>query len=143
VATRSRKAYTHKGIPADDLERIPLWRREDLRDEGAVWRINREHPAIQSVLARVSDAARIAALLKLLEENLPIHDIHIHTANDLPIAEAEIPDEAELEMMARRIVDAFLDQPEVANRMLDRLAVTEPFSRNPDAARRIAERLRA
>jgi len=143
VATRSRKVYTHKGIPADDLERIPLWRREDLRDEGAVWRINREHPAIQSVLARVSDAARIAALLKLLEENLPIHDIHIHTANDLPIAEAEIPDEAELEMMARRIVDAFLDQPEVANRMLDRLAVTEPFSRNPDAARRIAERLRA
>ena len=79
----------------------------------------------------------------MLEDNLPIHDIHIHTANDQPIAESEIPDEAELEDLARQIVGAFSDQPAIATRMLDRLPVTEPFNRNPDAARRIAERLRA
>jgi len=45
VAMRSRKVYTHKGTPADEAERIPLWRRHDLRDAGAAWRINRDHPA--------------------------------------------------------------------------------------------------
>jgi hypothetical protein len=142
VATRSRKVYTHKGIPADDLERISLWKRQDLRDEGATWRINRDHPAVQTVLSSETDAQTVAALLKLLEDSLPIHDIHIHTANDLAIAEPKMPDEAELERIARRLADAFADQPLVANRMLDMLPMTEPFNRNPDVARRIAERIR-
>lgn len=51
VVTRSRKVYTHKGLPADESERVPLWKRHDLRDGAAAWRINRDHPAIQSVLA--------------------------------------------------------------------------------------------
>jgi len=143
VATRSRKVYTHKGTPADELERVPLWKRQDLRDEGATWRINRDHPSIQSVLSGDVGAIGSGALLKLLEENLPIHDIHIHTANDQPVAEAAIPDEPELEKLARQMVDAFSDQPEVATRMLERLPVTEPFNRNPDAVRRILERFRA
>lgn len=143
VATRSRKVYTHKGIPADDLERIPLWKRQDLRDQGATWRINRDHPSVQLLVSRVADAIEVGALLKLLEENLPIHDIHIHTANDQPVAEATIPDESELEKLARQIVDAFPDRPDVIHRMLEKLPVTEPFNRNPDAVRRILERLRA
>ena len=112
-----------------------------MRDAGAAWRINRNHPAV--VLLLSGPAAEAAeALFKLLEENLPIHDIHIHTINDLPVAEPSVPDEPELESIARRIVSAFSDQPEIASRILETLPVTEPFNRNPDAARRIAERLR-
>jgi hypothetical protein len=139
VASRSRKVYTHKGNAVDSLDYVPLWKRYELRDEGAAWRINREHPAIQ--LALSGGANSTEAVLRLLEGNLPILDIHIHTANDRPIVEASIPDEAELETMARQIVDAFSDQPDIAKRILNNLAVTEPFNRNPDAARRIAERL--
>jgi hypothetical protein len=142
VAMRSRNVYTHRGTPATDLERIPLWKRHELRDLGAAWRINRDHPAVQCVLTSNEDAIGAGPLLKLLEDNLPIHDIHIHTTNDQPIAETPIPDERELEIMARQIVDVFSDQPEVAARMLDRLTMTEPFNQNPDAARRIVERLR-
>lgn len=143
VAMRSRNVYTHKGTPADDLTRVPLWKRHEMRDAGAAWRINRDHPAILSALSRNVAAVGTEALLKLLEENLPIHDIHIHTANDQLVAEAAIPDEPELERIAQQIVDAFSDQPEIASRMLERLPVTEPFNRNADAARRIVEKLRA
>jgi hypothetical protein len=143
VAARSRNVYTHKGTPADDRQRIPLWERHDLRDTGAAWRINRDHPAVKLLLSGHGDGGSIAPLLNLLEQNLPIHDIHLHTANDRAVAEPEVPNEYELETMARRIMTAFSDQPEIASRILERLPVTEPFNRNPDAARRIVERLRA
>jgi hypothetical protein len=113
-----------------------------MRDGGATWRIDRSHPSVALLLAG-SAAEDAEGLLKLLEENLPIHDIHIHTANDQPVAELALPDEEELEEIARRIVEAFSDQPEITSRILERLPVTEPFNRNPDAAIRIAERLRA
>jgi len=138
VAVRSRKVYTHKGIPDDDRQRVPLWERHDMRDAGATWRINREHPMVSSMLSGHAGGA----FLKLVEQSLPIHDIHIHTANDQPVFEPSIPDETELEVVARRILSAFSDQPEVSARIIEGLPITEPFNRNPEAARRIAERLR-
>jgi len=107
VTNRSRKVYTYKGTPADDVQRVPLWTREDLRDSGVTWRINREHPAIQ--FFEFGDAGTVEAvpLLRLLEENLPIQDIHIHTANDQPVAETPVPDESELEAMAQQLFGAF------------------------------------
>ena len=142
VVTRSRKVYTHKGILADDLRRVLLWKRLDFRDAGAAWRINREHPAVQSLLSGNAVSSAAEAVIKLLEDNLPIHDIHVHTANDYPVAEPATLDEAELERIAQQIIDAFSDQPEIALRMLEKLPVTEPFDRNADAARRIVEKLR-
>jgi hypothetical protein len=143
VATRSRKVYTYKGIPADSRERVPLWQRHDMRDAGAAWRINRDHPAVTLLLSGHTGSGEAEALLKLLEDGLPIHDIHIHTVNDQPLAEPAAPSESELESLARRIVAAFSDQPEISSRILERLPVTEPFNRNPEAALRIVERFRA
>jgi Histidine kinase-, DNA gyrase B-, and HSP90-like ATPase len=141
VAARSRKVYTHKGISANDRERVPLWQRLELRDAGATWRINRNHPAVTLLLSGPA-AEEAEALLKMLEENLPIHDIHIHTVNDQLVVEPMVPQEEELEGIALQIVEAFSDQPEITSRFLEKLPVTEPFNRNPDAARRIVERLR-
>ncbi len=112
-----------------------------MRDFGATWQINRDHPAVRSLLSGHAVASGAGTLLKLLEENLPIHDIHIHTAHDQPVAETAALDESELESLARRIVAAFSDQPEITSKILEKLPVTEPFNQNPDAARRIAERL--
>ena len=71
-----------------------------------------------------------------------IHDIHIHTANDQPVAEPGIPDEMVLETLARQMIQAFEGQPDTATRLLDGLCSMEPFNRNPEASARIAERLR-
>jgi hypothetical protein len=142
VAERSRKVYVHKGSAAEDLQRVQLWQRVDLRDEGAAWRINRDHPFVQTLLGSGKDDRHAEAVLRLLEENLPIHDIHIHTSNDQPVAQPAAPGETEMETMARRIVEVFRDQPEAARRILEKLPVTEPFNRDPETARRVAERLK-
>jgi len=142
VTLRSRKVYKHKGAPESDSERVALWRRHDLRDQGAAWKVNREHPFVRSFLAGKEELSHSEALLRLLEDNLPIQDIHIHTSNDQPVAETAALDENELELLARRMVNAFADAPDIASRLLDKLPMTEPFNRDPAAAKRIAQKLR-
>lgn len=142
VTLRSRRVYKHKGTPESDSERIPLWKRHDFKDHGAAWKVNREHPLIRSVVSGSTEPPDAERLLRLLEENLPIQDIHIHTSNDQPVAEADIPSEKQLEELARKMMDAFPGQPEIAARFLERLPMTEPFNRDPDAALRIVGRLR-
>jgi hypothetical protein len=140
VTLRSRRVYTHKGTRAQNAERIPLWSRIDLRDGAARWCVNREHPAVAAALSgeRGDDTGR---LLKFIEDSLPVHEIHLHLSNDLPLAEdAPIADE-ELEVLARRMIAAFGDEPEVVRRLLERLPSTDPFSRDPDKARALAMRL--
>ena len=143
VAARSRNVYTYKGTPIDERQRIPLWKRHDMPGAGTAWRINRDHPAVKLLIPKQGTTGGLATLLSLLEQNLPIHDIHIYTVNDQAIAEPEVLNEYELEAMAKRILTAFSDQPEVASKILESLPVTEPFNRDPDAVRRIVERLRA
>ena len=106
---------------------------------GAAWRINRAHPAIA---AFAQPGSETEALLRVLEGSLPVHDIHLHLSNDLPIAEEDGITEAEMEILARRILDAFQDQPAMVEGILGRLHTTDPFNRDPDGARRLAAKLR-
>jgi hypothetical protein len=141
VTIRSRRVYSYRGTPQQDAERVPLWKRHELRDGAAAWRVNREHPAVAGLLTGGGDGADVARLLKVIEEALPLHDIHLHISNDLPVAEGTQMNGEELEDLARRMLDAFRDQPVVARRILEKLPLTDPFSRDPEGARRIAERL--
>lgn len=141
AATRSRRVYTHKSVRDVDSERIPLWVREVHREDTVSWKVNREHPAVMAA-ARHSSAA-VEPLLKMIENGLPIHDIHVHIANDLPVAEPVEESRAALEEVARRMWEALADLPEAQARLVDRLHETEPFARDPDLAREIAGSLRS
>jgi Histidine kinase-, DNA gyrase B-, and HSP90-like ATPase len=140
VTSRSRKVYTHRGTPVD-IDRVPVWVRHDIRDGAASWRVNREHPAIAALSPSNASPSDSERLLKLIEEALPVHDIHIHISNDLPVADPSMPSEDELEDLARRLLSSFHDMPEARAKLVGRLQVTEPFSRNPDATLRIMGRL--
>ncbi len=140
VTSRSRKVYTHRGTPVE-VDRVLIWTRHEMRDGAAAWRVNREHPVIAALSSGNVSPTELERLLKLIEQSLPIHDIHIHISNDLPVADADVPSEEELENLARRLVGSFHDMPEVRASFLARLAVTEPFSRNQDATVRILGRL--
>jgi hypothetical protein len=138
VTLRSRRVYTHKGTPKADAERVPLWSRHELREGTAVWRVNREHPTVAVLTAANANAE---SLLRLLESSLPVHDIHLHLSNDLPVADGEDITEAELEDLARRMIEAFSGQPDVVATILRRLPTMEPFNRDPDGTRRLVEKI--
>jgi hypothetical protein len=142
VTIRSRRVYTYKGTQQQEADRIPLWARQDARDGAAAWKVNREHPVVATTGRPGQSDPDIEPLLRLLEDLLPVHDIHLHISNDLPVAESPGMDGADLEALARRMLDAFRDQPNSMRLLLDRLPLTDPFSRDPENARRIAEALR-
>lgn len=135
VTLRSRRVYAYRGSPSSDVERVPLWGRHDLRDGAATWRINRDHPA---VAAFAGSGAQGEALLRLIEGSLPVHDIHLHISNDLPVAENGGLSDNDLEVLARRMLEAFRDRPDLARNLIERLPTIDPFSRDPERARHLS-----
>jgi hypothetical protein len=143
VAARSRRVYTHRGSVQTNAERVPIWLRLDDRDGAASWVVNRAHPAVASMADGQHSGADVARLLNLLEASLPTHEIYLHISNDLPVAEAAMPTREDLLALGKRLVSAFADQPDVLKALLQRLPFTDPFNRNPEAARSIQSELSA
>lgn len=141
VTQRSRRVYSFKGTSRISAENVPLWQRQDGRDGAARWMVNRQHPVVATALHPHPEAGDVARLVRLLEATLPLHDIHLHISNDLPVAEPQPFDPVELEATLLRLLEAFKDNPDMLKAIRDRLPTMEPFSRDPDLAREMAERL--
>ena len=87
-----------------------------------------------------ASAATVRTLLDMTERLLPVHDIHIHLTNDLPVEDSgNIED---LETVALQLLSVFDDDQVTRSKLLDTLHLIEPFSRDPERARQIAEGLR-
>ena len=140
AAARSRRVYSHKGTPADIGDRIALWQRVDMRDGAAAWRINRNHPAVSAMLRDGATRAGVERLLGLVEDLIPLHDIHLQISNDLPVAEPN-DSEKELTALALALARSFADDAEARKKLLQGLHLLDPFTRTPEQAREIAERL--
>lgn len=139
AATRSRKVYEFRGKSDPRLQGRPIWVRQSMRDGAVNWTLDRQHPAVLALATgQPEDTDR---LLRLIEEALPLHDIYIHLANDVKVAEVEEPLEAELEDLARRLLGTFTDELGTVERLVSTLPNIEPFSRYPDIAKRIVERI--
>lgn len=138
AASRSRKVYQFRGNATRENGRRPLWLRNSLREGAVSWAIDREHPAVQALSHEAPEA--VDRLLRLIEQNLPVHDIHVHLASDITVEEPDESDE-ELEELARRILSAVAGDAEARRRMLNNLPDLEPFSRLPEATRRLMKRL--
>lgn len=143
VTIRSRRVYSHRGTPVEGLTGTHIWSRHDSRDGGAAWKINRDHPLIRILLSQDSSPQDSERILRVMENSLPVHDIHLHISNDMPLAEEVQTSDEELELLASRLFSALRDQPESLARLLAELPRTEPFSRDPERARRIVEKLRS
>jgi hypothetical protein len=138
---RSRRVYSHKGTPQQIDDRVPLWSRLDLRDGAAAWRINRDHPSVAAALAGATDDRHALQLLRLIEDLLPVHEIHLHISNDLPVSDGPSLQDADLAALAEQLASAFADRPDDRQRLLDGLHLMDPFNRTPEKARQIARRL--
>lgn len=106
-------------------------------DGHPAYRIVRKHPLVLQARHQTDKLARatIEALLRLLEETVPVERIWIDTAesDDSHLTPFQLSDNDELLDLARRTYSALTDLSGCArNDALDRLALMEPFARFPE-----------
>lgn len=120
---RGRKLTTEQGY-------VPLWELVANRDGSVRAQINRDHPAISSLLSRAGSGGEEAALLQDLERTVPLQDIYLKLAEGSASGPPEYSD-AELIDRLHRLWDAGL-VPEGEESTRDLVSRIEPFSEVPD-----------
>ena len=140
AASRSRKVYQFRGSSGRQTGATPVWIRRSHRERAVSWEIDREHPAVRSLMA--GETSDVERLFRLLESTLPYYDIHVHMAGDVSVEPENSRDELEREMddLIGRVIRAFGDDPDLRTRLLEGLDTIEPFNRDPELARRLAAR---
>lgn len=135
---RARRVFAHRGQPVAVGGSRPVaqaWRAERSAN-GMRYRIDHQHPAVRSVLDEAGDlAAPIRAMLRVIEETVPIQRIWLDTTEgrETPRTKfaGEPPSEvgAVLMVMYRNLVLRKGVSPPLAR---EQLLHTEPFNNHPD-----------
>lgn len=137
VRARARQVFAHRGsygarTPVPDLEMA--WQGRSTTG-GAVYRINREHPAVAAAMDAAGDArAAFEAVLKVIEATVPVERIWLDTAERGEVTDAQSAAEPapELVAVARMLFAHWTGKlgltPEAAAR---RLRATDPFHNFP------------
>ena len=134
-ATRTRASQTlhHRGQIAartHGADFIYAWT-ADRRSGRIVCRVNRKHPLARKVLHdSMTSRADVAALIRLLEETVPVaalRTIHIADTADDPEPFAEATTQ-EMEHVAERIFHALVDDGQTPREARRRIALMSPFN---------------
>jgi hypothetical protein len=143
--TRSiaKRIYGFRGaklVPTAGHERVFLWE-QTVKHNQVFYRLNREHPLVQHARAACSDLPKFGALLRLIEETIPVPLI-TNTDREKPdqtVGPFETSKESEiLEVMKQ--VFASLRAGGLSRRdAVSRLAHFEPFDRFPQLLQTIQE----
>lgn len=136
--TRSRasEVYRHRGrkiVASLQAERVFLWNTL-VKNGRTFYRLNRKHPIVAAALDQTDDPSVIRALLRLVEETVPVPHIYI-TSAEQPHSHAE-PFEGvastQIKAVMQRTYHAMIDagrSPEDAKKVL---AHMDPFDRFPE-----------
>lgn len=105
--------------------------------EHPAYRIERLHPVVRQVRAFTEGDARVQldAMLRLLEETVPVERIWIDTAehDEAHLAPFELAQDEEIMGLARVTYRALIDASGCSREeALERLALMEPFARRPE-----------
>jgi hypothetical protein len=137
VRAKARSVFAHRGkygrrvATPTPTERPWL---STVRENRRVYTINRDHPAIQAVLRAYPDKTpELAALLRLLEETVPVEQIWLDTAEQ---AHDHAPPYAGVEFSVikadmRRVVEFLIKTGINRKTAIERLRSVEPFDRYP------------
>lgn len=142
----AKRIYSHRGArlaTTDENNHVFLWHQK-ARHNQVFYQINRDHPLVKASLAACADKAKLNALLKLVEQTIPVPLI--------TITDREKPDQTlgPFEGMQTREIHGVMDQIFAAltttgytsREAFDRLSATEPFHRFPAELETFAERNR-
>lgn len=140
---RARQIYAYRGaklIPTIGQERVFLW--EQVSHHNRVsYRLNRDHPLVQTVRSTSNDVPKLSALFRLIEETMPIPLITITEREkpDQTISPFEITKDRETLDIMRQVLAALQSNGLSKTDALKRLSTMEPFPRFPQLLQTIME----
>ena len=136
--SKARRVFAHRGIynknpPSEDIHNA--WRSESFKG-GIRYRIDTDHPAIKSIMeSSGSLSPQIKALLRIIEETVPVQKIWLDTAEakETPrTAFAEQPSESVVEVMAAVFEDLTIRRGMSVELAKKTMLSSEPFNHYPD-----------
>ncbi|TAJ21562.1 MAG: ATP-binding protein [Rugosibacter sp.] len=141
IAERSRRTYTYRGRRTNSNGILHTWSRIQGRD-GVFYQINRDHPAIGSLLDTLDTGKRalLETVLRTLEATYPADALYADMASDRP----QHPDDPSMESLrelAILMVDAIRTSNGDVTGLLQNLHLIEPFSTQPDFTAHIVKEL--
>lgn len=135
--TRSlaKRIYSYRGaklVPSGGQERVFLWE-QTAKHNQVSYRINREHPLVKQTRAASADLPKFNALLRLIEETIPVPLITITDREkpDQTIGPFETTKESEILEVVRQVFASLRASGLSRKDALLRLAHFEPFSQFP------------
>lgn len=135
---RARKVFAHRGQPISmnpGRAVAQAWRAEHGAG-GIRYRVDHQHPAVRAVLDDAGDlSAQIRAMLRVIEETVPIQRIWLDTAEARETPRTGFADEAPAEVRAVLIVmyrNLVLRKGMSPHLAREQLLHTEPFNNHPD-----------
>ncbi|HSW02313.1 MAG TPA: ATP-binding protein [Sedimentisphaerales bacterium] len=143
--TRSiaKRVYSYRGaklIPSETKEKVFIWE-QTARHNRVFYRLNRDHPLIKHVRTRCADVSNFTALLRLIEETIPVPLITITDREkpDQTVGPFETAKESEILEVMRQVLAALRAGGLSHKDALLRLSHFEPFPRFPELLQTIRE----
>lgn len=141
IAEGSRRTYTYRGRKTQNDGVLHAWNRIQGRD-GIFYQINRDHPALGSLLDSLDQQKRglLESVLKAIESTFPADALYADMASDRP-RHHDDPSAEALRDLAIRMIEAIQSANGDVSGLLQNLHVIEPFSAQPELAMHIAKEL--
>ena len=99
--------YKRKATRLQNPNRIPVWRRE-VSDGKIRYRVNMEHPLLQSVLSDLQDerSQKLESVIALIEHSFPFEACHADVANENNDIDKDFSDEQTIRKVCLQILEA-------------------------------------
>lgn len=143
--TRSaaKRIYSHRGaklVPAEGRDRVFVWEQRAKQNQ-VFYRVNRDHPLVKQVRAVCADVPKFGALLRLIEETIPVPLITITDREkpDQTIGPFEAAKESDILEVMRQVLASLCTSGLSREEALLRLAHFEPFPRFPQLLQAVQE----
>ena len=139
----AKRIYSHRGArlaTTDENKHVFLWHQK-ARHNQVFYQINRDHPLVKASLAASTDKAKLHALLKLMEQTIPVPLITITDREkpDQTLGPFEGAQTSEILGVMEQIFAALTTTGYTPREAFERLSATEPFHRFPAELETFAE----